>query len=286
MPVIDAHTHVFAPEICRDRAAYVARDLWFEHLYADPRAGLVPAEDLIVSMDAAGIDRSVIAGFPWGDPELCRLHNDYMAEVAATYSDRLSWLATVVPTAPDAAAEAARCFALGASGIGELNADAQGFDFREPEPLADLVEACLHYDRPIMFHISEPVGHVYPGKGTATPEKFVHFLAAYPDLRVVAAHWGGGLPFYELMPEVASLARNVAYDSAASTYLYRFDVFRVVLDIVGPERVLMASDYPVLRQDRFLRRVGAANLREEEVAPVLGGNAMRIYGLPDGGEAL
>jgi predicted TIM-barrel fold metal-dependent hydrolase len=282
MLVVDAHTHVFAPEICRDRAAYVARDPWFEHLYTNPRAALVTAEDLIASMDAAGIDRSIIAGFPWRDPALCRMHNDYMAEAATTYPDRLSWLATVVPSAPDAADEAARCFALGAVGIGELNADAQGFDFREPEPLAALVDACLQHDRPVMFHVSEPVGHVYPGKGTATPEKFVHFLAAYPDLRVVAAHWGGGLPFYELMPEVASIARNVAYDSAASTYLYRFEVFRAVLDIVGPERVLMASDYPVLRQDRFLRRVRDANLREEEVGPVLGGNAIRVYNLPGG----
>ncbi|MDI3339507.1 MAG: amidohydrolase family protein [Sphaerobacter sp.] len=281
MPVIDAHTHVFPPEICRGRAAYVARDPWFAHLYANPRAALVPAEDLIASMDAAGIDRAVIAGFPWRDPGLCRLHNDYMAAVAAAYPDRLSWLAIVVPTAPGAAAEAARCFALGAVGIGEVNADAQDFDFREPAPLAELVAACLHADRPVMAHVSEPVGHTYPGKGTATPEKFAHFLAAYPELRVVAAHWGGGLPFYELMPEVAELARNVAYDTAASTYLYRFAVFRTVLDIVGPERVLLASDYPVLRQDRFLRRVRAAGLRAEELGAVLGGNAARVYRLAE-----
>ena len=134
-----------------------------------------------------------------------------------------------------------------------------------------------------MLHVSEPLGHAYPGKGTSTPERFVRFLARYPDLPIVAAHWGGGLPFYELMPEIAALARNVVYDSAASTYLYRFDVFRAVLDIVGPERVMMASDYPVLRQRRFLRKTRAAKLRAKEVPLVLGGTAIRVFDLPEGG---
>src|SRR5690606_10193432 len=100
----------FAPDVCRDRTAYLPRDLWFEHLYSNPRAALVPAEDLIASMDAAGVDRSILAGFPWRDPGLCREHNDYMAEAVRTYPERLAWLGTVSPLDPGAAAEAARCF--------------------------------------------------------------------------------------------------------------------------------------------------------------------------------
>ena len=84
-----------------------------------------------------------------------------------------------------------------------------------------------------MLHASEPVGHRYPGKGTATPDRLLQVYRALPDLPVVLAHWGGGLPFYELMPEVAALTRNVVYDTAASTYLYRPAVFRTVLDVVG-----------------------------------------------------
>jgi predicted TIM-barrel fold metal-dependent hydrolase len=133
----------------------------------------------------------------------------------------------------------------------------------------------------MMLHTSEPVGHSYPGKGTATPDRVLAFLSAYPELPVVLAHWGGGLPFYELMPEVAALAARVVYDTAASTYLYRPQVFRAVLDLVGSDRVLFASDHPILRMDRFLRRVIASGgLRSHEIEPVLGGNARRVYGLP------
>lgn len=283
VPIVDAHTHIFSVEIARDRERLVLSDPWFGHLYSNPKAALATAEEIVASMDAAGVDRSVVCGFPWSDPGLCRAHNDYMAESARAFPDHISWIGTVLPGSGKEAAEAERCFEMGAVGIGELNADGQGFDLREPATLAPLVEVCVAHERPIMFHTSEPVGHIYPGKGTATPEKLVRFLEAFPDVTIVAAHWGGGLPFYELMPEVAALAHRVVYDSAASTYLYRFDVFRTVLDIVGPERVLMATDYPVLLQEPFLERVRAAGLRPEEVDPVLGGNAARVYRLPGKG---
>lgn len=277
--VIDAHAHIFTPEVARGREAYVGRDLWFEHLYADPRALLVTADEITASMGAAGIAQSVVCGFPWHDPGICGEHNDYLADACARSEGRLFWLGSVSPVHRGAAAqEAARCFALGAVGVGELNADAQRFDLRSPVDLGAVVEVCVAHDKPLMLHTTEPVGHGYPGKGTATPDRLVAFLENFPLVRVVAAHWGGGLPFYELMPEVARAAERVVYDSAASTYLYRFEVFRTVLDLVGPDRVMFASDYPVLRQDRFLRRVRRTPWRDPfEARRVLGETARRVY---------
>ena len=282
IPVVDAHTHVFSPEMIQGRAGTVGQDPWFALLYAEPVARMSSVDELLHSMDAAGIAQSVICGFPWRDLALCQAHNDYMAAVTAASKDRLAWLATVPPAAGTAAAaEAERCLALGAAGLGELNADAQTFDLTDPATLAGIADLCIANDVPLMLHASEPLGHAYPGKGTATPDRLVTFLLAYPELRVVLAHWGGGLPFYELMPEVAAATKRVVYDSAASTYLYRPQIFRAVLGIVGPDRVLFASDYPVLRQDRFLRKVrSAANLQPGELAPVFGENARRVYRFP------
>jgi predicted TIM-barrel fold metal-dependent hydrolase len=280
--VVDAHTHMFTPEVVRGREAYAGRDLWFEHLYADPRALLVTSDELLTSMNAAGIAQSVVCGFPWHDPGICVEQNDYLADACAASGGRLFWLASVSPLHREhAAAEAARCFARGAVGIGELNADAQRFDLTSPVDLGAVVDACVAYDKPLMLHATEPVGHNYPGKGTATPDRLVAFLENFHRVRVVAAHWGGGLPFYELMPEVTRAAERVVYDSAASTYLYRFEVFRTVLDLVGPDRVIFASDYPVLRQDRFLRRVRQTPWRDRaEEARVLGETARRTYRIP------
>jgi predicted TIM-barrel fold metal-dependent hydrolase len=284
--VTDAHTHAFPPQWIADRINHCRKDRWFGDLFEAPSAKMIDAEELLAAMDAAGVAYAVACGWPWADPGLCREHNDYMAAASRARDGRLAWLGTVAPASPGAAAETERCLALGASGVGELNADAQGFDLtlNEPGQLTDVATVLIAAERPLLLHASEPVGHHYLGKGTATPDRLLTFLSMCPDLRVVLAHWGGGLPFYELMPEVEALTRNVVYDTAASSYLYRPGVFRAVLDIVGGNRVLWASDHPVLGMEKFLQKTRrAAEIRPEEMKPVMGGNARRVYRLDDTG---
>jgi uncharacterized protein len=280
--IVDAHTHAFPPEWIADRVNHCRRDRWFGDLYEAPSAKMIDGVDLVSAMDSAGVALAIACGWPWLDPGLCREHNDYLADATRTSNGRLAWLGIVAPTSPEAAAETERCLALGASGIGELNADAQGVDIAQPGLLADVVATLIAAERPLLLHASEPVGHRYPGKGTATPDRLLSFLVANPQLRVVLAHWGGGLPFYELMPEVTALTQNVVYDTAASSYLYRPGVFRTVLDIAGPERVLWASDHPVLGMGKFLERTRRlAAIHPDERALVMSDNARRVYRLDD-----
>ncbi|HEV2529733.1 MAG TPA: amidohydrolase family protein [Thermomicrobiales bacterium] len=279
--VVDGHVHAFPDAFIARRAELVARDHWFGHLYANDRAILTNADDLLASMADAGVDHSVVCGFPWSDAGLCREHNDWMAAAVAAAPGRLSWLAIVAPGAPGAAAEAERCLAMGAAGIGELNADGQGFALDDARTLGDLVTVCVAAGSPVLLHSTEPVGHAYPGKGTATPVRLLRFVSAFPDLDVVLAHWGGGLPFYELMPEVAAACSRVRYDTAASPYLYRHDILRTAIGLVGADRIIWGSDYPVLGQRRFLRRtLLTPGLAEADRDAIVGGNAVTTYRLP------
>lgn len=79
------------------------------------------------------------------------------------------------------------------------------------------------------------------------------------------------------MPEVHAVTRNVAYDSAATTYLYRPAVFETVISITGTDRVLFATDYPVLRQDRLAASVAAGLADRHTRDRVMHGNATSIY---------
>src|SRR4051812_14427219 len=130
--VIDAHVHIFPPHFVSARDDFIARDRWFELLYTNPKSLLVTAESLIEAMDQAGVGRAVLCGFPWSDAGICREHNLYMADAVARFPDRLSWLGIVVPNGNGSLSEAGWCFDQGAAGLGELNADAQGFDWRAP----------------------------------------------------------------------------------------------------------------------------------------------------------
>ena len=104
------------------------------------------------------------------------------------------------------------------------------------------------------------------------------FLEKFPDVTTVLAHWGGGLCFYELMPEVAKVTSSVYYDTAASPFLYRPDVYKVAVEIVGAGRILFGTYYPLLKMRRHLDEIDAAGLPAEVKEGILGKNALALLG--------
>lgn len=279
--IVDVHTHCFPPEIIARRDHFAARDPWFAELYADPRARLATAEDLVAALDRHGIDHAVTFGFGWRDPGLIALTNDYVAAAVQAQPTRLTGFAVVQPAAGGAAAarEAERGSEMGLRGVGELMPHGQGYRLSDTALLAPLAEAAVARNLIVLTHASEPVGHRYPGKGDVWPADLLAFLAAFPRLRVVAAHWGGGLPFYCQMPEVAAVAANCWFDSAASPLLYRPAVFASAVLAAGADRILWGSDYPLVRYRRLLAYTQAAGLDAATAALVLGGNAANLLGL-------
>ena len=181
-----------------------------------------------------------------------------------------------------AVAEIERCAAAGAKGIGELNPNTQGFDIADTSVMTPVMEAAEALELVVLSHASEPVGHDYPGKGSVTPKGLLHFAESFPHARMVFAHWGGGLPFYALMPEVKKALFNVWFDSAASPLLYGRRVFAAVADLVGSERVLFGSDFPLLRQRRVLEQARSVDLSAGAQEALLGGNAAALLNLQAG----
>jgi predicted TIM-barrel fold metal-dependent hydrolase len=133
-----------------------------------------------------------------------------------------------------------------------------------------------------MVHGSEPVGHAYPGKGIATPEVLLAFAQRYPQNTIICAHWGGGLPFYSLMPEVRKALANVYFDSAVSPFLYASDIFPVAVKAAGAKHVLFASDFPLMRPKRVLEQARESLTLAgmgDDLDAVLHDNAARLLGL-------
>lgn len=275
--IIDFHTHIFPPELIRERDRYLFRDDWFRLLYSSPRAQMVTAEELVASMEEAGIHAAVTFGFPFVDTGLCRVANDYVLEAVARYPGRLYGFAVVNPCAPESVHEVERCAAAGLRGVGELMPDAGGYALDDEEVMAPLAETCRALGLPLLIHTSEPVGHVYAGKGSVRPEAAYAFARRFPEITIIYAHWGGGLPFYELMPEVRNTLRHVYYDTAASLYLYDDRIFRLLAEVVGP-KILFATDYPLIGQRRFLRHLKEVGLSETMLINILGENARRLLG--------
>ncbi len=278
--IVDFHTHVFPPEIAAGRDAYVQRDATFAELYESPDAKLATADELLASMDEAGIDVSVALGFAWHDGETGRVHNDYLLDAGRRSRGRIVPFCTL-PLAEGAdaiEAEARRCLAAGALGFGELRPDNLGVDLAG-EAGERLGRVAGETGAVLLFHASEPVGHAYPGKLGLDIGGLYDFILSHPQARIVAAHWGGGLPFYAFMPEVRKALANVSFDTAASSLLYGPEIFAAIPSITGAASVLFGSDYPLLGQERSKRRIEEAPLDPAERDLILGGNAARLLGI-------
>ncbi|MFC1902181.1 amidohydrolase family protein [Chloroflexota bacterium] len=136
--IIDCHTHVLSPRIKDNRSRYADRDAAFALIYANEKAKIATAEELIESMDRDGVDISVIASYGWSTPELCLETNDYIMESVARYPERLIGFGAVPPSAGEAAAaEIGRCARGGMRGIGELRPDLLAYCRGANLPFAD-----------------------------------------------------------------------------------------------------------------------------------------------------
>lgn len=278
--IVDAHTHAFPPSFSERRAELLSVDPTFRELYSSPRARLATADDVVAAMDKTGVDLSIIAGFAWRDAALCREHNEYLLRAAAESRGRLLAFCSL-PLADSGAAreEVTRCVRAGARGFGELRPESQGVTLADPDVAELLAWAAEAYDVPLLLHASEPVGHAYPGKWGQSLGPLYEFLLDQPHVRVIAAHWGGGLPFYALMPEVKDALANVCIDTAATPFLYDKAIFRLVAGLIGVERILFGSDFPLLAPDAQLRDLESLCFTEAERALILGGNAARFLKL-------
>ena len=278
--LIDFHTHIFPPDIQRHRERYCARDPWFDKLYSNPGTRIATAEDLIAEMDESGVEVSVTFSFGWTDTGLIEETNNYVIDVMRRYPKRIYGMAVLQPTAgAQAVRELDRCARAGMIGLGELMPHGQGYKLSDIELLMPIMEVVREHQLIVLSHCSEPIGHIYPGKGDVTLQDVVTFLTEFPDVPFVAAHWGGGLPFYCLMPEIQQITANVWYDTAATAYLYRNTIVPVVAELVGVERILFASDFGLLPQRRIMDYVSQSGLDAGAVENVLGRNAQQLLGL-------
>ena len=276
----DALTHILPRYFVDHRDDVVRKDATFAELFGtNPSARIGSAEDLIASMDSAEVDVSVVAGFGWTNLEVARRSNDYLLESAAACPDRLVPACSANPLWGDAAVrEIERCFDAGARAVGELHADTQGWRDRDGAELDDLMQVTASRDGITIVHGSEPFGHRYSGKGSMTPDRLHALARRYPNNRFVFAHFGGGLPWYSMMPEVGSDLLNVWYDTAAALYLYQSNIYSATVSTVGADRLLFASDWPLISQARALRHIASDDrLDALDEARITGGNAAALF---------
>ena len=275
--LIDIHTHIFPKDICEHREKYFPGEPEFRLLYDSPKSRLVGASELISSMDEQGIDKSVVFGFPWNRFETAQFQNDFILEMVQAHPDRLIGFCCLNPSHPAAAKEVDRCIQGGLKGVGELAFYQSGIDEPILNALSPIMSLCAENLLPVLIHTNEPIGHAYPGKAPMTLSEIYRMVRRFPRNVIVLAHWGGGLPFYHLLKkEVKEALKNVYVDTAASPFLYDHAIYPVAAAAFGYEKILLGSDFPLLKPLRYVDEMKKAGLPDGQIHAICGENAARL----------
>lgn len=197
-------------------------------------------------MDAAGIEKSVLLGWYWENEATCRWHNQIIARWTQAAPDRFIGFAAIHPgaSAENVVDQCEHADNLGLCGVGELHTGIQRFN-SSSEGWQALADWCTRSNWPINLHATEAVGRNHPGNAPTSLQDFLSMASNNPNLKLILAHWGGGLAFFELNPAVRRNLKNVYYDTAASPLLYEPSIFRHMIEIAGPDKILFGSDYPL-----------------------------------------
>jgi predicted TIM-barrel fold metal-dependent hydrolase len=278
--IIDCHTHIFPDEVRKDRERFCKSDKGFSSIHKNSKTKIAGVKDLITSMDEAGVERSVICGFPWSQPEVCYLHNEYLMESASRYPNRLIVFISLPFSDLDGSLrELDRRSKEGAKGVGEIAFYHKEMISQDIDAMRPILDQMEKEKIPLLLHTNERLGHAYPGKGLTPLEMFYELVLSFPNLPILMAHWGGGLPFYELMPEVARTMANVYYDTAASPFIYSKKIYAIVSEMVGVRKILFGTDFPLLSPKRYFQELETSGLSREDQERILGLNFANLIGL-------
>jgi predicted TIM-barrel fold metal-dependent hydrolase len=234
-----------------------------------PRGDAYSAEAFVASMDALGVDLSVVFTYV-GLLRPSAQANDSLAAWVGAVAERLVAFATVDPRDPGAADEIERCVRVhGMRGV-KLHPWLQGFSAHEPG-LGLVCEAAADLTIPVLFHDGTPP--------FSTPLQLAALADRHPNTTVVLGH--GGL--HDLWREAAAAVlktENVHLCMCATPgYAMRALIARCPL-----ERLLFGTDaglrpeprqrYAMLRV-RQLDELGLNDLQREAILTT---NPRRLLG--------
>ena len=259
--IIDFHTHIYPDRIADKAVLSIGSFYGIEML----RKGTL--QDLIRTMDEAGVEKSVICSAAV-DGGHVRKVNDFILSAVSAFPDRLYGYGTLHPDMEDPFAEVGYLVSSGLKGV-KLHPDMQHFSLGEDR--ADPLYAACEGRLPMLIHTGDR------RYGNSNPDLIPPILARHPGLTLICAHLGG---FSEWEKAAECLAdTNVYVDCSSSFFCLSDGRARELIRIYGADRVLFGSDYPMWNMKDELEILLRLGLAPEEIEKILYKNAEGLLGI-------
>ncbi|MDY6765755.1 MAG: amidohydrolase family protein [Candidatus Nanohaloarchaea archaeon] len=232
------------------------------HIGEDVGGETATAEELLAVMDEYGVDRAVV--FCFDEVDGIPAGNDRVRRATAD-EDRLAGLFRVDPAVHEPGD------LRGLDGFHGFKMHPRGQDFGMQQVYEHL-EVIADTGKPVIIHTG--VGDSQ--RRRAHPEEVLEAAATHPDVTIVMAHTLKGYYFHAPGEFRDRLQRqnNALLDiSLMSTP----SGIEVLVEDLGADRILFASDYPYGHPLPTQKKVELADIGRDERELVAGGNAARLF---------
>lgn len=262
--IIDFHTHAFPDKIVEKAMRTLVHNAGNTIPFTDGTA-----DGIVSYMDGHGVDKAVVLNIAT-NPKQQHNVNDF---AAAINGERLIAFGSVHPDAPDAVEELHRIRELGLKGV-KLHPDYQGF-FVDEDKMLPIYETIEKLGLILVFHAGVDIQYFEPVH--CPPARLARILPVFGSGRVVAAHMGGYLQWYEVEEHLVGknlyLDTSFAYSRMPSPHAAR------IIRNHGPARILFGSDMPWSAPHLEKRFIQSLGLSEKEERDILGDNAAALLEL-------
>lgn len=260
--IIDAHCHIY-PDKIAEKASLSTGAFYGIDMRYDGKVST-----LLSLADKADVSRCLVHSVAT-KPEQVSSINRFIAGEVQKSGGRFIGFGALHPDSESLDADIEELVSLGLCGV-KLHPDIQRFCLDEPKSLRifDRISGRL----PLLVHAGDKRYDM------SNPNRIKRVLDLYPDMTVIAAHFGGYSVWEDALRELSEYD-NLYVDSSSSFAFLSDEEIRKFIYGYGVHKVLFGTDYPMWNPSEEIDRLFSLGLSEDEYEMILSGNLERLLGI-------
>lgn len=260
MKIADCHAHIF-PDKLADKAVKSIGNFYDSNMEQKGTA-----EDLIKCSDEIGITTLLVSSSAT-KPEQVEHINDFIHQECEKF-EKFIGLGTLHPDFANIDDEIDKILKYNLKGI-KLHPDFQSFNI-DDEKAIDMYKKISDANLPILFHTGDK------RYDASSPERLANAVKKVPNLKCVAAHFGGYNHWYDVTDYLKNLD-NVMFDTSST--LFALNPLKAInmINELGEDKFLFGSDYPMWNPKHELQLFMNLNLTDLQREKILWDNFQRIF---------
>lgn len=261
MKIADAHAHIFPSKIAA-KATKSIGDFYETEMFNE-----ASKEKLLETGGKIGVSKYLVCSSAVTPNQASHI-NKFIARECKK-EDRFIGLAALHPKMEDYKEEIEKAVSYGLRGV-KIHSDFQRVDIDDDDTI-DFYKEIARNNLPVLFHMGDK-RYDY-----SSPIRLKNLMSKVPDLKVMAAHFGG----YNRWEDVKSLepSENLYFDTSSSLTEIGKDTALKLIEKFGVDKFFFGTDFPMWEPKEELERFLSLGLSKSENEKILYGNFAKFFNI-------